>query len=511
MKEIEIVDYVEFEEVPLFEEKILDQAKEAEVALRKELLQLANEEKYEEFAEKILEEGPLGNSLNEKRERFLITALVCRNATKLLEEMIPKLFEMDEVGTEINIDSNVYFGDESLLHGVTDHAMFNDDGILFRWLIEHATYSKKELQHCLNCVVVEQSFQCIEYLLSLDMEWELSPCIFFLWSQQNMGNPHLDNCVRLLRDYFLPDEMKSTTNIFVYPQDIPFNYLYNISEYHTHSSENFAIQTMNFHTSSPFMKHCVQQDLLSKKEIDQLLQNLELSIYQELHGFHSSLTLSIISPRLLGNILGEIAPLEFTYNPLQYYDAVNMLDLLLDHHPNLIQRKAVRCLVATLALLDHPTSSMVERVKKMTGKHLVITNINLPWFEENGQISSFFLSHYLYENWEKVMPRKMKPAIFHNVTVICPIFDEPMFDVGLFLQHCDVVGKPPKDELSELATSLIQLPYDHPTFLHALGSDGIFNIEKEKYLKFLADNKHEFRSHYLVSISMLKGEKSYAL
>lgn len=490
--------------------------------LQEELLALANEGKYEEYLEKVREGGE-EVSLMEAKERFIVTSLTCKKPHILLENIYPHLYpeeyekEFSEEGLHLEAEGT------DLLCTLMDRAVIFDDEVLMEWLVNHSAIledSDEGLQYSsqvyLDYAIIENSLKCMKYLLSLDKDWNITPWIFFMWSLQNTGYPHLNSCIAELGAYFLPKEegeQVSPHEYFRYPTDIPFEKLYDMALCSTNSYNNVIDEFIEFHACSPFMKHCIEYKLLGKKEIDLLIKRLEKNITSVLCGRElNEVRISFLNPRLTGNFeLQDMSPLEYKFYPDFYQDSVLMLDSLLTHYPKIIQRQRVRSLVAALALVDDPYPSMLERVQNFRGKHLVIANYDLPWFEDGVLKNANYISHTLFYNWERRMPKGMKPGIAHSKPIICPIFDEVEIDLFLWLQYCDVVGNPPKSKVSEIGMELLKFPCDSPLFVGALQENGILHREKKNYMKVISERRHEFRSHYLLSISLLKEEKTYEL
>lgn len=85
-------------------------------------------------------------------------------------------------------------------------------------------------------------------------------------------------------------------------------------------------------------------------------------------------------------------------------------------------------------------------------------------------------------------------------------------DVSIkYLNHYVVVGTPPKDKLSELATEVLQLPYDHPIYIQSLQPGGVLYREKQKFLDEVSSKKNQFYAHYLLSLALFKEENTYEL
>lgn len=507
------------------EENVLDSAF-FEKELRAELLELANEEDYEAYvrrisADRFFEEDSAHDMV--LRERFLATAIQCRYPQNFLEQVALDIYGEEEIQQGADCFTNPMIYNEALLDQMMDMAIMKNDAVFLQWLNEHSFHLGDDSQYYFDCAVLQKATSCLKYLLTLDFSWEFSASVAFLLAQNGMGDDSVNDCVALLAEHFLFDENAvfkhspfdqkpkrvSFEKDVTFASNIPFSILYGLEKFYTGDTKNFRENCFKFYHLSPFMKHCIQYNLLEKTEIDSLIALLERNIYYYLKGVRFSPREITLTLDNRGDETWTKLKFHFPVDPFE--KGVEMLDFLLNQNPKLIQRKGVRALVAVLALLDEPHPSMVARVQKMTGKHLVITDYSLPWFTGQEARRETLIGDCLFRNWEKVIPNKLKPAITHSQAVICDIFNEPLVSVTDLLTHCEVLGNPPKNRLSELGESLLQLPCDHPIFLKALEPEGILYKEKEHYLDKLNEDKYKYHSHYLLTISLFKEEKSYAL
>lgn len=493
-----------------FEEKPTE--RDWDSSLNKALLNLVREGNYKELSKLIQEGNP--------KLQFIPRLKNLINSTEPKCSLPPFLSELETA-------DSFFFNKETtpILDYLVDYSMCEDNAELLQWLVGHSNLLEKNHQYYLDCVVLEQSYNCIKFLLSLDIKWELSPPVYFLWSQKNFCLPLLDGCVEVLEEYFLPKQTKknkknkqetTAESSLTYPK-LPFKKLLKLKKYDTSSQppKDFIEILMNYYACTPFMRHCIVHELLTKSQIEHLVNSLEKAVYETMRELFTIMPeLTLYAPRLLATgMFQELAPLTFTH----FQDSpAKTLDVLLTHHPELIEQKSVRCMVTILALTEEPMEAMVERAKNLTGEQLEITYQNLPWFYPLFQQNTCAVPEFLYTNWEKVMPKQIKPVISYSNLSFDELFQiYDMLDTEehlvAWLEHCEVVGDIPTDELSALGCQLLELPCDHPTFLKSLQPGGVLFQEKKLYLEKLFKEKDNYYAHYLLSLALCKEEKSYEL
>lgn len=477
--------------------------------IKQDLIDLANEGNYEEFAKKMQDDSLCTNFHKEKQAFFENTLRFCKNPLVLVDKIV-HLIDPQFAKESFHFTDTSTF----LLLPLVDGAMCIDNAELLQWLVEHSCFLEENYQYYLDCVVMEQSYHCIKYLLTLDYKWKITPEIYFLWSQKNLDTPHLDACVDLLVEYFLPQKQKKSQSLD-YPK-VAFKKLLAMKKYSpsTHRKGSFAEYLMDYYATTPFMAHCITHDLLSEKQLFTLVSALEVAVEKKLCAiFTVEKVLKVYNPRLMeSDFFKELSTFSFTHyqgNPDE------ILNLLFIHHPSLIELDSVRGMVTALALVDDPSEVMVEQVKHLTGEQFEITNYEFPWVYQSIVQNTSLVSEYLCKNWEKVMPKGMKPVISYENIHTDPFFEIfellELDNLVAWLDHCQVVGEPPPFELSSLGCKLLELPCDHPTFLKALEPDGVLYQEKKHYLDKLREEKSKYFPHYLLSLTLFKEEKSYEL
>lgn len=476
-----------------------------EQMFREELLQLANEGRYEAYLGKLYEDKTDDENGIAYQARFLHTVLHCENPVQVLEHLSHYVYDENAAHA---ITYNKYIPliyDEVFLSRAIHLAIDTDNVSLLKWIVSHCLFQERNCQILLDRAVLRLSQKSIEYLLTLDETLTITPPIFFVMVQKNTGNPLLDQCVSLLAQHFLKNPSGEEAP---YPW-LQIEMLWEMADYTLESLPTFRAYCLEFLLLTPFMKFALQENLMSKDTRNDMIQILQSNIFNLMKNCNSfRKNISIVIPKGEEN---QATPLEFTIAPHIYQDSVDLLEVLLTKYPRTKQRKAIRCLVAALALLDDPAPTMVERVKNMKGTHLEITQLELPWFEKQENQNESLISQNLFKNWEKVMPKQLKLAITYDTEIHCPVFGDHFVDLELWLPHVDVLGKPPEYTLSQIAQELLTYPCDHPLFLQALAPEGLLFQEKKNLLTQLHQNQFEHRGHYLVTLSLLKEEKSYAL
>lgn len=476
------------------------------------LLELANLEKYEEYLEAVFMDNPFWSKDCSFQEqvisRFLSTVSSCEEPLLVLENLAHEIFA--EVGEDPfpEMSEEAVIQDQDFLSTMAKLAIDQDNIPLLDWLVYHSTGF--DPVPYLDRAVLRQSLESVDYVLSHCPQMKVSPAMLFIWGQNHTGNPQIDNCVAIMANYFFPEEMERVNEDgFPYPM-VPFEDLFLLEQSSPEQSQIFRGICLEVFLPTPYMQHCIRHDLLSKENRNILIQNTEKTIDYLFR--HNSYYRNEISHAI--EVVGsdeKTILLNFKIHPDIYQESVNLFEVLLKKFPKTAQRKKVRCLLAALALVDHPAPEIVERVGKFKGTHLEITQLPFPWFGKVNHQNEEVVSDNLFKNWEKVMPKHMKPAINYSTEIRCPIFDDMYVDLELWLTHCDVLGHPPGYKLSQVACEILHFPCNHPLFLNALEPDGILWKEKTEILEFLNKNQDQYHGHYLVSLSLLKEEKSYAL
>lgn len=476
---------------------------------KEELLELANQGDFDSYLEKLYDNNLVKEfdiDIQDIAEtRFLHTINHCENPVLLLDTLYCRVCEKSKENTLTKKRKKLILFQEGFLTTLVNTAIDADSVPVLDWVVVSCCVNESNYQAFLERATLLLSLDSIEYLLALDVPFMVTPPILFVWVQRNTGNAHLDRCVSILAGRFLSGPFTEETEL--YPC-LPLETLWAMDDYSFHTGETFREHCLEYLLLTPYMRYALEEGLISKEtrnEMIKLLENNCFALLKNINFFRSSLPLIVIHGRE-----GKPAQLDFNLVHDIYYDPVDLLDVLLTTHPRTMQRKSIRCLVTALALVDDPDPTMVERVKNIKGTHIEITRPDLPWFGKQEAQNEDLSSQCLFQNWEKVMPKQLKPAITYG-TEICSAFGDRYVDLELWLPHVDVLGHPPTDTLSQIGQELLTYPCDHPLFLKSLEHDGFLWKEKKNLLKILHQKQYEQRGHFLVALSLMKEEKSYAL
>lgn len=373
-----------------------------------------------------------------------------------------------------------------------------------KWLLEQLPSQLIEEENLLirlmEVSLLYSSLDCIEYLLPLKEKWELTPMVGFVWALKDSGTPLLDGCIKKISPYFNPDSDAA------YPPSLDFSYASWQKDVSGSDSylqflgmgrvDSSPLQRITYFALTPFMTHCLAEEKLNIQEAKLLVTAL---IY------HAQSLMKNATPSFQPEFTIFQGIIDNAPNIYQNYQRLNEnFLLLLEKYPHFLKKnEEARCLLAALALIQDPHPEILALAENLTGNQLVITNYEFPWF---GYFVSFGgVEAELFSLWEERMPEKLKPVIKYKD------FQGDIFTITDWLARCEVVGKPPKKELSSLAQLLIEFPSDSPYFIEQLKPNGILARERKHVFQRLFDNKREYRSHYLMALAVLQEENKYEL
>lgn len=450
---------------------------------------LENQE-YEEFVALTLEE-------------FEVHFQHERTPLRILSLSLPLEYFAQVINATNWKESDPFYFDisRSDMHFLVEKALETDDVEKITWLMPQFECDTAKYQDLLDIAVHLKALDSLRFLLSLPKDCHLSPTLALLWASQNTGDPMLDACIRAVAPYVLPPDLQSdiTEGYIPYHADISFEFMV---QHDTSHKKQHQREYLEFFSCTPFMSQLIENGRLTDKEASQVIQHLDRTCATILNQDNclDSPKKPYVHYLMAQTIFPKTATLILPAVTLS--DIINVLDKILRYYPSMLNKQKTRCLLTVLALVKQPNPLILEWVSRLKGKNLCICNFDYPWFEDANGFPSHFVSGCLFAHWESRMPKKLKPVISHSGFPV-------VTDVVRWLSVCTVAGKPPVYHLSNLALSLLELDYDDPVFLGEHAPGGIFHQEKNKYLLYLVHNSQQFRSHYLVAISMLQEETNY--
>lgn len=397
------------------------------------------------------------------------------------------------------------FSDHPYAHGDIERKMYiqrcfeEDNQERLAWYLAKAKPSDDILTFLLDDALKLSAVDCVKWLLTLKKEWVMTTDIAVHWACHNSGNPALNACIHEIAMTMLPESMK---NPLAPPNSLPYHPQLTI-EYLKSNIYGTKSEIIEFLAMTPFMVHAVSSNMLTSRDLNSLVLELERYTLDYMgsdipYPYHEGDEL-----RDYSNDFGIFSRYNFLKPHGSFQQVISLILLLVEKHPSLLKQKATRSLITVLALCHKPDPNILELAKNLSGKQLIINNVNFPWF--HWQYSTPLVEDCLFAHWEERMPANLRPFLPYGQ---CPNLGD---DVVKWLDHCQLSGSPSQAELSGLAKSFLSLPCDHISYLDAHKEGGILETEKKQYIDYLRREKAHFRSHYLISISLLKEEKDYGL
>lgn len=408
--------------------------------------------------------------------------------------------------TPILLELDIYYTDGSnyLPFQILQFFVEIDDWDSFQTLFDHFELPESSYQGFAHYAASQLSLGCLRSLFALDISYKLTPELYYHWVIQGLGNPRVDECARIIASQFTewdPEE----------PTPFPLNDPVEICHY-----GSCPMDCLKALLCTPYMEHCLKQDFFYDFHMVAFLELLSVHFYRAVKpglyispsGFEATGVLPYNTLHY-GATLKDTTYLHFNFFPMEledptYEQITHLTNLILDKFPHLVKRVVTRSLLVSLALVDEPCPRILERVQKLTGKQLAITDLDLPWFEFHEGQNTSLVKDTLYANWKERIPPKLYPVIRYSN------FKLRHKPVG-FLAHCTLLGSPNKVHLSDLGAAIFDLPLNHPLFESSLEEGGVLHRERTNFLLWLERRRTSHRGHYLKAISILQGGNDYEL
>lgn len=346
------------------------------------------------------------------------------------------------------------------------------------------------------------ALDCLRHLFSLDHSYKLTPELYYSWALFGLGalneDEKVDECARIIAEKFTQEEGGEPTP---YPHSVPV-YLRDMDYF-------------QLFLGTPFLEYHLHHDILHELLWLPCLEHLSLAFYRELRpGGHiphdgckevSGASHDTISCSPWLHHCCCVSPLYPSKLPhIHYQEIAHFLNALLDKFPHFIKRQKARSLLVALALVDDPCPTILARAQALTGKQLVLDDLDFPWFEPMEGQNTSLLQHSFYCHWTERLPSRLSPVFRYSA------FEARHALEGL-LTHSRPIGTPPKHYLSTLGEAIFELPEDHPLFDAALAEGGLLHKELNNFLIWLDYKRSTHRSRYLKAISTLEGGNDYEL
>lgn len=316
----------------------------------------------------------------------------------------------------------------------------------------------------LEAALIGRSTKCVDLLIAQpNLQQPMTPLILDFWAQldnvYDTDDYALDFCIQSLANYFYPDASFELGTTPLPPELTLTNVL-------KHGNWNIACQLCSSRS-------------ISKQEAEKTLDSLTISCFN-----------------------GHPAPV------------AQMVGLLFDQHPSLMQKKHIRSLLAAACLSENlppentlfdegeahdftPCQILVDLVHRLPGKSIKLTSLpEVQW----GQTSLAGLlprwNDILGDRFTPVVDRNHLPdSLYHDDEFLSFLFDDLSYKeefnrvLQSYLKFCSIRGKISPNTLSPLAKDMLQY-LDIPTLIDLLSHDTVLTEEyPEALLRFVTESR----------------------